>query len=44
LQPLGGEMAVVCSTHRIRNVFEMTRLDTIIPLHADLDEVVGVDG
>jgi anti-sigma B factor antagonist len=44
LQPVGGELAVICSDHRIRTVFEMTRLDTIVPVHADVDEVVGIDG
>jgi anti-sigma B factor antagonist len=41
LQPVGGELTVICTDHRIRNVFEMTRLDTIVELHADLDAVVG---
>jgi anti-sigma B factor antagonist len=44
VQPLGGEVAVVCTTSRIRTVFEMTRIDTIIPVFADVDEVVGADG
>jgi anti-sigma B factor antagonist len=44
VQPVGGELAVVCNTPRIRSVFEVTRLDTIISVHADLDEVVGADG
>lgn len=41
LQPLGGEIVVVCHATRIRSVFEMTRLDTIISVYDDLDEAVA---
>jgi anti-sigma B factor antagonist len=44
LPPASGQLAVLCTTHRIRTVFEATRLDTIIPLYDDLDELVGADG
>ena len=44
VQPIGGALAVVCDEPRIRSVFEMTRLDTIIPVFATLDEAVAARG
>lgn len=33
-----GEMRLVCTTARVRKVFEITHVDRVLPLHESVDE------
>lgn len=41
VQTGGGRLAVATDVHRIRSVFELTRLDQIIPLYTDVEEAIA---
>lgn len=36
-----GEMRVVCTTPRVRKVFEITHVDRVLPLYESVDEACG---
>lgn len=37
----GGDLRLVCTEARIRRLFEITGLDSAVPLHASLDDAIG---
>lgn len=44
LQSTDGQLVVATNVARIRSVFELTRLDQIIPIRDDVDAAVKVTG
>lgn len=42
LQPLHGQLVVATDVARIRSVFELTRLDQIVPVVADVDTAISL--
>jgi anti-sigma B factor antagonist len=37
----GGDLRLAGAPDRVRRVFEITRLDTVLPMHADVDAAIG---
>jgi anti-sigma B factor antagonist len=37
----GGDLRLVCTEARIRRLFEITGLDSALPLHASLDDAIS---
>ncbi len=41
LGEVGGSMAVVCTSHNVRSIFEMVGLENVIPLYESRDDAVA---